>query len=154
MAKLCAKADLIIPNLTEASFMLGKEYREKYDEEYIKTTLKELTTLGCRAAALTGISLEDGKIGVYAYDSVNEKYFSYFNEKLPVNFHGTGDIFASATLGAWMRGLSLEDALALAVDYTLECMRCTLRDENARFYGVNFEEALPFYISRIPNPLY
>jgi len=153
MANLCAKADLIIPNLTEASFMLGVEYRAEYDEQYIKKILKELTGLGCRAAALTGISFTPDKIGVYAYDSVTEKYFSYFNEKLPVSYHGTGDIFASATLGAWMRGLSLEDSLALAVDYTLECMKCTLRDENPRFYGVNFEEALPFYISRIPSLL-
>lgn len=150
MAKLCAKADIIIPNLTEAAFMLGEEYREKYDEEYVKGILKRLTGLGCKRAALTGIGFSEGEIGVYSYDSVTDTYYSYFNEKLPVSYHGTGDVFASATLGGLMRGLSYNDALTLAVDYTLECMRCTARDENRRTYGVNFEEALPFYISRIP----
>ena len=150
MAKLCAKADIIIPNLTEASFMLGIEYNPDYDEAYIRDVLKRLTTLGCKKAALSGISFEEDKIGVYYYDSENDSYYSYFNEKLPVSYHGTGDIFASATLGAIMRGMSCEDALTLAVDYTLESMKCTARDENRRFYGVNFEEALPFYISRIP----
>lgn len=153
MAKLCGKADIIIPNLTEASFMLGIEYNPDYNEDYIKYVLKKLTGLGCKRAALTGISLKDGEIGVYFYDGVKDTYYSYFNELLPVSYHGTGDIFASATLGALMRGMSYEDSLSLATDYTLECMRYTMKDENRRFYGVNFEEALPFYISRIPSKL-
>ena len=66
-----------------------------------------------------------------------------------MSYHGTGDIFASATLGGLMRGLTPEEALTLAVDFTLECMRLTVADPNSRFYGVNFEEALPMYISRI-----
>lgn len=151
MAKLCSKADLIVPNLTEASFMLGIEYNESYDEAYIRDVLKKLTELGAPSAALSGISLEEGKIGVYYYDSVKDKYYCYFNEKLPVSYHGTGDIFASSALGGIMRGLSPEDALTLAVDYTLECMKYTMQDEDRRFYGVNFEEALPFYISRLPK---
>ena len=150
MAKLCGKADLIIPNLTEASFMLGVEYNPNYDEAYIKDILKKLTGLGCKRAALTGIGFQENEIGVYYYDSTADSYYSYFNEKLSVSYHGTGDVYASATLGALMRGMSYEDALSLAVDYTLECMRFTEKDENRRFYGVNFEEALPFYIGRIP----
>ena len=153
MAKLCGKANIIIPNLTEASFMLGIEYNPEYDEAYIKDVLKKLTGLGCKRAALTGIGFKEDEIGVYFYDSETDSYYSYFNEKLPVSYHGTGDVFASATLGALMRGMSYCDALSLAVDYTLECMRCTARDENRRTYGVNFEEALPFYISRIPSAL-
>ena len=152
MAKLCSKADLIIPNLTEASFMLGIEYNPDYNEDYVRYVLKKLTELGAKRAALTGISLKNGEIGVYYYDSTTDSYYSYFNEYLPVSYHGTGDIYASATLGALMRGMSYEDSLSLATDFTLECMKYTLADENRRFYGVNFEEALPFYISRIPMP--
>lgn len=153
MASLCSYADLIVPNITEASFMIGVEYRADYDEEYVRDILKKLTTLGCRRAALTGISFEQEKIGVYYYDGTTDTYYSYFNEKLPVSYHGTGDIYASATLGALMRGMSYEDSLSLAVDFTLECMKKTAEDENRRFYGVNFEEALPMYISRIPNAI-
>jgi pyridoxine kinase len=149
MAKLCGKADLIIPNLTEASFMLGIPYRESYDEEYIKSVLRGLCGLGCKCAALTGISFSEDKIGVYCYDGVSDKFFSYFNERLPVSFHGTGDVYASATLGALMRGFTVEESLEIAVDYTLECMKKTMEDENHRFYGVNFEEALPMYIERL-----
>ncbi len=151
MAKLCAKADIVVPNLTEASFMLGIPYNPNYDESYIKDVLKRLTGLGCPKAALTGIGFEDDKIGVYYYDSEKDTYFSYYNEKLPVSFHGTGDIYASSALGAMMRGISTEDSLAIAVDYTLECMKQTLADENHRFYGVNFETALPYYINAVNN---
>lgn len=146
MAKLCAKADLIMPNLTEASFMLREEYRESYDEEYIRALLKQLTGLGAKRAALTGIGFRPDEIGFYMYDSTTDTYSHYYNEKLPVAYHGTGDVFASAVVGANMRGKSIEESLKIAVDFTLEAMRKTMADPDSRFYGVNFEEALPYYI--------
>lgn len=149
MAKLCSKADLIIPNLTEAAFMLGIPYNPDYDEAYIREVLKKLTDLGAKSAALTGISLEEGKIGMYYYDGASGEYFYYCNDYLPAAFHGTGDIYASATVGAMMRGFTVPEALSIAVDFTLLSMRKTLEDPNHRFYGVNFEEALPYYIDRI-----
>ena len=153
MAKLCAKADIVVPNLTEASYMLGIPYNPDYDEDYVKDVLKKLTALGCPKAALTGISFEEGKIGVYCYDSEKDSYFSYYNDRLPLSFHGTGDIYASSALGAMMRGIPIEDSLAIAVDFTLECIKETVSDENHRFYGVNFETALPYYIEVINNKL-
>ena len=105
MGKLCGKADVIVPNLTEASFMLGIDYvGDDYDEAYIKKVLKDLTGLGCRTAVLTGVSFSPDQIGAMAYDSETDTYASYFNEKLPTCFHGTGDVFASACVGALMNG--------------------------------------------------
>ena len=153
MAGLCGKADLIIPNLTEASFMLGIPYVEEYDEQYIRDVLKKLCALGAKRAAITGVSLEEGRLGVYAYDSTTDEYFSYFNEHLPVAYHGTGDIYASATVGAMMRGHYVNSALAVAVDYTLECIKLTMADEDRRTYGVNFEQALPYYIKRLEEKI-
>jgi pyridoxine kinase len=149
MAKLCAKADIIIPNLTEASFMLGIPYCEDYTEDYIKDVLRRLTGLGAPIAAITGITFDKSKLGVYMYDSIKDEFFHYTNDYLPVAFHGTGDIYASATLGALMHGHSVKSALKVAVDFTLECLKKTLADENRRTYGVNFEEALPYYITRL-----
>ncbi len=151
MAGLCGKADLILPNLTEAAFMLHIPYQSEYDEAYVREVLVKLTDLGARCAALTGISLKEGEIGAYFYDSQRGEFYYYANEKLPVAYHGTGDVFASAALGAHMRGLSLQDSLKVAVDYTLESIRKTMEDPNRRDYGVNFEEALPLLIQRL-NP--
>lgn len=149
MAGLCGKADLILPNLTEASYMLRMPYREDYDEAYIREMLVRLTDLGAKSAAITGVSLGTDRIGFYLYDSETKTYSSYFNEKLPVAFHGTGDVFASAALGAMMRGINAADSLRIAVDFTLACIRKTMADPNRRFYGVNFEEALPQYIESL-----
>lgn len=153
MANLCSKADLVIPNLTEACFMLDIPYTESYDEQFIRDVLKGLTNLGAKRAALTGISFDKTKLGAYSYDSTTDTYFSYFNDKMPVAYHGTGDIFASATLGAMMNDHSLESALAVAVDFTLECIKLTMADENRRTYGVNFEQALPYYIERLKTKI-
>ena len=149
MAGLCGKADLVLPNLTEAAFMLHIPYQPEYDEAYVRQVLVKLTDLGARCAALTGISLKEGEIGAYFYDSQTGEYYYYANEKLPVAYHGTGDVFASAALGAHMRGLSLQESLKVAVDYTLESIRKTMEDPNRRDYGVNFEEALPLLIERL-----
>ena len=149
MAKLCGKADLVLPNLTEASFMLGVPYNPNYDEAYIKDMLKKLCALGPKRAALTGITFDKTKLGVYSYDSESGEYFYYFNDYLPVSYHGTGDIFASSVVGALMSGHSTNSALKVAVDFTLECIKLTMADENRRVYGVNFEQALPYYIERL-----
>lgn len=150
MATLCSVADIIVPNLTEASFMLGEEYvAEGYDEEYIKDMLKKLTSLGCKTAVITGISFEKDKLGVMSYDSESGEYFSYFRERIPESFHGTGDIFASTFLGALMRERSIGDSLKIATDFTVECIKATLGNPQERKYGVNFEEEIPYLVSRM-----
>lgn len=149
MANLVRHADLVIPNLTEACFMLDVPYTEDYDEDYIKDILVRLTGLGAKCAALTGITFDNKTLGAYSYDSETGKFFYYANNYLPVRYHGTGDIFASAAVGSLMRGQSVENALAVAVDYTHECIRLTMEDEDRRTYGVNFEEAIPYYLMRL-----
>ncbi len=150
MATLCSVADIIVPNLTEASFMLGEEYvAEGYDEEYIKGMLKKLTALGCKTAVITGVSFEKDKLGVMSYDSESGEYFSYFRERIPESFHGTGDVFASTFLGALMRERSVGDSLKIATDFTVECIKATLGNPQERKYGVNFEEEIPYLVSRM-----
>lgn len=150
MATLCSVADIIVPNLTEASFMLGEEYvAEGYDEEYIKDMLKKLTFLGCKTAVITGVSFEKDKLGVMSYDSESGEYFSYFRERIPESFHGTGDVFASTFLGALMRERSIGDSLKIATDFTVECIKATLGNPKERKYGVNFEEEIPYLVSRM-----
>ena len=149
MAKVCAKADLIVPNLTEASLLTGLPYRTEYDESYIREMLQALAKLGPWYVALTGVSFEKGRLGVMYYDQKEDTYGSYFAEHLPASFHGTGDVFASTCVGALMRGLPLGEALALAADYTVECIRLTLASPEAKWYGVEFESAIPYLVKRL-----
>ena len=149
MADLCGKADIIVPNMTEASFMLRIEYKENYDEAYVKDILKKLYENGAKKAVLTGINYVEGQIGVMCYDSQTDTYSTYFREKVNASYHGTGDVFASTLTGALVKGFSFEESLKIAVDYTVECIRATNEDKNSRWYGVNFEETIPYLINRI-----
>lgn len=149
MAKVCAKADVIVPNLTEASLLTGLPYRTEYDEGYIRELLDALAELGPRNVVLTGVSFEKGKLGVVAYDQKTKETTSYFNEHLPVSYHGTGDVFASTAVGGLMNGMSLGDALALAADYTVECIRTTTHTPDSNWYGVEFERAIPYLVHRL-----
>lgn len=150
MAKLCSKADVVVPNLTEASFMLDEKYLgNNYSENDIKKLLEKLCSLGVKNAVLTGISLKEGRLGAMMLSGKTGEFFYYDREHLPVSYHGTGDIFASALTGALTRGMSAEESLKVAVDFTVECISLTLSDPDRCTYGVNFEQAIPYLIKRI-----
>ncbi|MDO5748643.1 MAG: pyridoxamine kinase [Planctomycetia bacterium] len=143
MAELCAYADVISPNLTEASFMLHKPFQEKgHTEAYVRNTLEELAALGPKIVLLKGIDYGDGRVGVATYDSSRNEYSAYFHERIPGAFHGTGDIFASAVVAAITRERSIADAVKIAADFTLDSIRRTVVNPYARNYGVDFESAL------------
>ena len=147
MGKLCAHADIIDPNLTEAAFMLGMEYPgNNYDEKYIRELLKRLCGLGTPQAVLTGVSFSPDKYGVAAYNAEKDEYVTYFNEYLPVSFHGTGDVFSSALFAALIAGQMLPDALKTAVDYTVESIKQTISYPEHNWYGVDFESAIPQFL--------
>ena len=139
MKKLCGKADFVIPNITEACFLTGVEYKTQYDRAYIDTILEKLTALGCRNVIFTGISYEEGQTGVVVYENGNYAYYQH--EKLSNSCHGTGDIYASAFVGALVRGKSAYDAARIAADYTVECIKETARLDN-HWYGAAFEPVI------------
>lgn len=149
MAKLCNLADIVVPNLTEASYMLHKEYKENYTEEEIKELLIELSNLGPNKVVLTGVSFKENELGVMSYDKQINKFFTYFREKINVKYHGTGDIFASTLVGALVNEKSLEEALKIAVDYVWETINETYIEKKEDAYGVNFESKIPYLINRI-----
>ena len=149
MAELLDGADLVLPNLTEACFLLDKPYREEYDRAYIMELLTGLLNRGAKVAALTGVSFEEGKLGVVSLDGETGVFSEYYTDRLPASFHGTGDIYSSAAVGALMNGMSVPEALALAADYTAECIRLTLKEPDHSWYGVNFEQAVPYLLERM-----
>ncbi len=151
MKKLCKMADIIVPNLTEASYMLEKEYKEIYSEQEIKDILIGLSNLGPKYVVLTGVSFKDNKLGVMSYNKETNEFFTYFKEKIPAKYHGTGDIFASTLVGAITNNNTLEEGLKIAVDYVWETINDTYKTNKKDAYGVNFETKIPYLINRISN---
>ncbi len=148
-AKLCAHADIIVPNLTEACFMTDSEYKTEYDEAYLKGILDKLAKLGSKKVVLTGASLSAGKTGVYGLDTETGEYFNYQHDLIGASYHGTGDVFSSVSAGAIVKGLPLDKAFAIAADYTAETIQETLKNPEKPWYGVDFEATLPSLIKRL-----
>ena len=146
MKGLCKVADYVIPNITEACFLTGVEYKEKYDRAYIDELLEKLTVLGCKNIIFTGISYAEGKTGVVVLE--NGEYSYYEHDKLGKGCHGTGDVYASAFVGAFMRGKSAYEAAKIAADYAVECIKETAKLDN-HWYGAAFEPALGKLIAAI-----
>ena len=89
MGTLCAKADIILPNITEAAFMTGMGYKAEYDEAYAKEMLKRLAALGAKVCLLTGVGFREGMTGVMGYDSAKDEFCYYEHKKHPISYHGT-----------------------------------------------------------------
>ena len=139
MKKLCAVADYVVPNITEACFLTGVEFKESYDREYIDALLNGLAEIGCKNVILTGVSYQEDKTGVVVFE--NGEYFYYEHEKLMGSCHGTGDIYASAFVGALVRGKDAFNSAKIAADYTVECIKATAKEDN-HWYGAAFEPQL------------
>ena len=150
MATLCGKADIIVPNMTEACFMLDIPYRAGgHTVEELHDILRKLTALGAKNAVLTGVGSDENTVGVMGYSAQEDRFFEYYNKRIPAAYHGTGDVFASTCVGAMMNGRTLEEALRIAADYTRECIAATEADDQRRWYGVNFETAIPYLLKQL-----
>lgn len=154
MRELCAKADLIDPNVTEACFMTDTPYREQQDEKFIQTLLEKTAKLCSGIVVLTGVSAGPEKTGVVGMDTRTGAVYRYEHPRMEGQFHGTGDIFSSTLVGGLMRGLPPEPALRLAADFTHLCIEKTVSDPERRWYGVSFEQALPELILRLQRELF
>ena len=145
MRRLCEEADYILPNLTEAAFLLGrKPVLEGYDQDFVEEMVRALHAIGAKNVILTGVSLDPSKLGFACYDGTETRY--YFNERIPRLSHGTGDVYASVFAGALMRGRSMYDAAALAADIVCKSIIETPEDH---WYGVCFEKAIPELVGRL-----
>ncbi len=142
MMKLCRMADIIVPNLTEACALLGVPYREDLSDTEIRDMAKRLCEASAKCTAITGYSTSENNLGVLKYDSMTDTFFTHLGEKVITKkpYHGTGDLFASVTVGGIMSGISADDSLAMAADFTAECVRHTEEAPDGRWYGVNFED--------------
>lgn len=139
MKELCGSADILLPNITEACFLADMEYREVYDETYIKVLLEKLSLLGAKTIVLTGVGYAPQKTGVVVYENGEMHYYEH--DKISKGCHGTGDIYASAFTGALMNDKSMFEAAKIAADYTVKCIINTQGDAD-HWYGAKFETAL------------
>ena len=137
MKKLCQRADIVLPNITEAAMMSEMSYRETFDETYVRALLM---TFPGKSVLLTGVGFAPDQTG-FALRQDGQIHIEH-HRRLDRSYHGTGDLFASAFVGALASGKSEPEAARIASNFTLRSIENTY-DQPAHQYGVKFETALP-----------
>ena len=142
MGALADGADVLMPNLTEASILTKRDYPgQDIDEATVNELLGALLKLGAKNVVLKGINHGDGKIVNYmasASTGVAGK-IELAHEKLPYMIHGTGDAFASALCGAVMAGRGLAESAEIAGEFVRHAMVSTRNQPHFEDRGVSFE---------------
>jgi len=146
MRTLCAMADVIKPNMTELCMMLGVEYRDgPYTREYISDMLERARSIGAKRIIVTGVSYRKGEVGAAYMDYETGEAGEVMRPEVPGFYHGTGDVFGSAVVGACESGLPLGEAVECAVDLTVGSINRTHAAGADLKYGVDFEPGLADY---------
>ena len=114
-----------------------------------ESLLKELATIGAPNVLLTGVSFKEGELGVASYNKEKDEINYYFRKQVPYFFHGTGDVYASSFFGALIKGYNFQEAMKIAVDFTVDAILETVEDRDTHWYGVHFEAALPKLIESL-----
>jgi len=144
MRQLITKADVITPNITEASFLLDREIPRTITDEEIKEWLKELATMGPRYTVITSVpnEVKDKSTSTVAYNSKDNRYWKVTCDYIPAFYPGTGDMFTSVLVGSLMQGDSLPIALDRAQHFVSLAIRATFGFEIPHREGVLLERVL------------
>ena len=142
MGELCKLGDYVLPNTTEACYILHKPWKEEFTKEEMLEMANELSEFTKRHVILKGDTHKEGQLGMIVLDKDEETCDIVFNDKVDYVSHGTGDVFASAFVGSTMNGKTPTQAAKIAGEFTKRAIEKTIGDET-HTYGVKFEQVIP-----------
>ena len=138
MKTLCQKADVLLPNVTEACLLTGIAYKETEELSWYTQLLQAVKALGAKAVVLTGVGLEANQLGCMGTDGREE--FAFQLPKVPKSSHGTGDLFTAIVTGELTRGSSLSSAARRAGEFVAQTLS---QLEETSPFGLPLEAMLP-----------
>lgn len=141
LRELVAQADVITPNLTEAAILLDIPYHESQTAD-ASELVRALSLQGQRSVVLTGYAAAPGQVGALCYDRDTRQVEAVQTARVPQDFPGTGDLFASVLTGALTRGAPLLQAARTAVDFVGSCVARSVAEGAGEAEGVDFEPLL------------
>ena len=150
MIDLCKDANIVVPNITEACIMTNTNYLGNIQtKEQIEELLNKIIDLGIEKVVLTSVSFNENEIGVATKEKGKETIYT-MNQTISGYYHGTGDVYASALLGAYLNDNSLSDSAKIAADFIVNAINETTDKEDFDpKYGVNFELVLGDLINKV-----
>ncbi len=136
--RLCRRADLILPNFTEAHLLLDRPCPEgTIDAGAAQALADELARLAPNVV-VTGLPM-DKYIGCAGG---GRDRFVLKKLHIDRSFPGTGDLYGAIVTGSLMRGNALSAAADAAAEFVALAIQQTPRTADTRF-GVWFEPLLP-----------
>ncbi len=141
MGELCKLGDFVLPNTTEACYLLHKPWKEEFSREEMLEMAHELSEFTKKHVILKGDTNEEGKLGMLVLDKDNYTIDIVYNDRIDYVSHGTGDVFASSFVGSTMIGKTPSEAAKIAGEFTKRAIEKTLDDET-HTYGVKFEKVI------------
>lgn len=147
MKKLLAQADIAKPNITEACLLTRSQYKANMSEQECKVILSKFAALGPKSIVLSGLEKE-GQIGCMIYQNGQTEVI--YKQKVAGHAHGTGDLFSSALLSAFLLGFDLPKSVEIAEEYVATSLQFNLADGvDGVIYGPEFEKAIPSFLRNL-----
>ena len=143
MKSLVKMADVITPNLTEASLLLDEPYPQSLEDREIKEWLLNLAEMGPGIVVITSVpDNSKGKFSALAYNKNDSRFWKVPIDYIPADYPGTGDCFTSVLTGALLQGDSLPIALDRAVHFISYGVRATFGYSYDQNQGILLERVL------------
>ena len=147
MKSLIQKANIITPNLTESSLLLGKPFKSDISEKDIKEWMLQLSDMGPEIVVITSVpdKTPGKKFSVIAYNRNDSRFWKVPIDYITADFPGTGDCFTSVLTGSLLQGDSLPIALERAVHFISYGVRAT--------FGYRYDQNQGILLERVLNRL-
>ncbi len=148
MRRLCKKADIITPNLTEAFFLTNTKFQStaSFSHDEVLALLRELKekllVFGNKKIVITGIPYDTSYFATYGYDIESGEEIFHTVKRIKLDYPGTGDLFACLLLGHLLRNDSFGSSIAAASDFVGKVMEYSSRFDTPLRNGVAFEAFL------------
>ena len=142
MYNLCSKANLIVPNVTEAALLLGDPLPGVGSSEQAAEQAARLTRIAPQVVVTGVTGLSDGRCLGCVGAARGGQGYSVKTPLIPRMYHGTGDIFGAVLVGRILQGNVPQAAVQAAAAFVSECIRQTPEGTDERL-GVWLEAALP-----------
>lgn len=143
MIELVAIADIITPNITEASILLGERFPcSTMTSQEVKSWLVRLSEKGPRIIVITSIVLADGVKCNVGYDKNHNAFWKVPCDYVPISYPGSGDIFSSVLVGGLLKGDSLPISINRATSFTELAIKTTYSYSSEPREGIMFESCL------------
>ena len=149
ISTLVTYADVITPNMTEATILLGeKMVSGQINTSEARSMLVRLSKKGPKSVIITGVTLATGEYANICFDSTHNSFWKCVSDYLPVSYPGTGDIFTSVLTGGLLSGDSLPMAMDRATRYLELTIKTTYGYSGAPRDGVMFESTLQWLTNK------